>query len=107
MARQGKNKNQMEKNNKKNQSGWKSLVQGFVGDVLERISDNVSKRVHIFIDQLKRRTIGAILMLIGSIFFLISVAILMNTILNNEFPWVGWSLVGLVTILVGYRISKD
>lgn len=89
------------------QNDWKVLVKGFVGDMLERLSDNVSKRVHIFIDQLKRRTIGAILMLIGSIFFLISVAILMNTILNNEFPWVGWSLVGLVTILVGYRISRD
>ena len=75
--------------------------------MLERISDNVSKRIHTFIDQLKRRTIGAILILIGSIFFLAGVAILINTILNNEFPWIGWSLVGLVVILVGYRISKD
>lgn len=97
----------MEKKNTKNQSDWKSLVQGFVGDVLERISDNVSKRIHTFIDQLKRRTIGAILILIGSIFFLAGVAILINTLLNNEYPWVGWSLVGLVVILVGYRISKD
>jgi len=88
-------------------NNWKNIVQGFVGDMLERISDNVSKKVHTFIDQLKRRTIGAILMLIGSIFFLTSVAILINTILGNEFPWVGWSLVGLVTVLVGYRISKD
>jgi len=105
MVRQDKNK--MEKKNKKNQSDWKDLVQGFVGDILERISDNVSKRIHIFIDQLKRRTIGAILILIGSIFFLAGIAILINTILNNEYPWVGWSLVGLVVILVGYKISKD
>ena len=106
MARQRKTK-QMEKKIKKDQSDWKSLVQVFVGDVLERISDNVSKRVHIFIDQLKRRTIGAILMLIGLIFFLISVAVLINTILGNEFTWAGWGLVGLVIILVGYRISKN
>ena len=86
---------------------WKNLIQVFVGDVLERIGDNVSKIVHTFITQLKRRTIGAVLILIGSIFFLISIVILMNAILGNEFPWVGWSLVGLVTILVGYRISKD
>jgi hypothetical protein len=88
-------------------SDWKKLIQVFVGDMLERISDNVSRRIHTFIDQLKRRTIGAILILIGSIFLLSGVAILMNAILGNEFPWVGWSLVGLVTILVGYRISKD
>jgi sorbitol-specific phosphotransferase system component IIBC len=106
MARQSKTKS-METKNKKNQSDWKNLVQGFVGDMLERISDNVSKKVHIFFDQLKRRTIGAILISIGSIFFLISVAILINTVFNNEFPWIGWSLVGLVAILVGYRISKD
>ena len=86
---------------------WKSLVQIFVGDMLERISDYVSKRIHTFIDQLKRRTIGAVLILIGAIFFLAGVAILINTIFINEFPWVGWSLVGLVTVLVGYRISKD
>ena len=97
----------MEKKNKKDQSDWKSLIQVFVGDVLERISDNVSKRIHIFITQLKRRTVGAILILIGAIFLLAGVAILMNAILGNEFPWVGWSLVGLVIILIGYRISKD
>lgn len=97
----------MEKKNKKNQSDWKNLIQIFVGDMLERISDNVSKKIHTFINKLKRRAIGAILILIGSIFFLISVAILINTILGNEFPWVGWILVGLVVILVGYRISKD
>jgi len=106
MARQSKTK-QMEKKNKKDQSDWKSLVQVFVGDILERISDNVSKRIHTFIDQLKRRAIGAILILIGSIFLLAGIAILMNTILSNEYPWVGWSLVGLVVILVGYRISKE
>jgi hypothetical protein len=97
----------MEKKNKKDQNDWKSLIQVFVGDMLERISDNVSKRIHIFIAQLKRRTVGAILMLIGFIFLLAGIAILMNAILGYEFPWVGWSLVGLVAILVGYRISKD
>lgn len=97
----------MEKKNKKDQNDWKSLIQGFVTNVLERISDNVSKRVHTFITQLQKRTIGAVLVLIGSIFLLAGIAISMNAILGNEFPWAGWSLVGLITILVGYRIFKD
>lgn len=97
----------MEKKNKKDQNDWKSLIQGFVSNVIERLSDNVSKKVHTFITQLKKRTIGAILVLIGAVFLLAGIAILMNAVLGNEFPWVGWSLVGLITILVGYRIFKD
>jgi hypothetical protein len=91
----------------KNKTDWKGLVQGFVGDLLERIGDNVSKRAHIFITKLKKRTIGAVLMATGSLFLLISAAILINAVLGNEFPWVGWGLVGLIIILAGYLISKD
>lgn len=89
------------------QTGWKTIVQGFVSDILERIGEDVSKRVHVFITQLKKRTIGAILILIGCLFLLISAAMLINAVLGNEFPWVGWGLVGLVIGIVGYFISKD
>jgi hypothetical protein len=92
---------------KQNKSDWKGLVQGFVGDLLERIGDNVSKKVHTFITQLKRRTIGAILIATGISFLLISLVIFINTVLASEFPWVGWGLVGLVVLLAGYIISKD
>lgn len=102
MARQSK---KME--NKQNKTDWKNLVQGFVSDMLSRIGDNVSKKVHLFVIKLKRRTLGTILMLIGFIFFLISAAMLINIVLGNEFPWIGWGLVGLVVILVGYVIAKD
>ncbi len=30
-------------------SEWKNLIQGFVGNVLERISDNVSQKIHAWI----------------------------------------------------------
>jgi type II secretory pathway component PulF len=89
------------------QNDWKVLVKGFVGDMLERLSDNVSKRVHIFIDQLKRRTIGAILMLIGFVFVLIGLALFINALFSNIYPWVGWSLSGFVVLLAGYGISKS
>lgn len=95
------------KNNKENQNDWKGVIQGFVTNILERIGDNVSKKVHIFVTQLKRRTIGAVLLLIGSVFLLISIAILINSIISEEFQWVGWGFVGSVAILVGYIMSKD
>jgi hypothetical protein len=92
---------------KQNKTDWKSLVQGFVGDILERIGDNVSKKVHTFITQLKKRTIGAMLMATGVLFILIGAVMFINTVLVNEFPWIGWGLVGLVVLLAGYMISKD
>lgn len=95
------------KNEQENKNNWKSLVQGFVADMLERIGDNVSKRIHLFITQLKRRTIGAILMLVGTVFFLASIAIIINTFLSSEFQWAGWSSVGLISILAGYIMSKE
>jgi len=95
----------MEKN--KNKNDWKNIIQGFAGDMLERASDNVSKKVHVFVAQLKRRTIGLALVLIGFIFSLVSAAILINAISGNEYPWVGWGLTGLIIIVIGYVMSKD
>lgn len=89
------------------QNNWKNIVQGFVADMLERVSDNVSKRVHVFLDQLKRRTIGAILMAIGFVFVLVGIALFINALFSNAFPWIGWSVLGLVVLLGGYNMSKE
>lgn len=88
-------------------NNWKDLIQGFIGNVFERLSDNVSKRVHLFIKQLKRRSIGVALLLIGAIFVFISIAMFLNFLFGNQFPWLGWSLVGLIVALIGYELIKQ
>jgi hypothetical protein len=93
--------------NKAEQGDWKSIVQGFVVNMFERIGDNVSQQVHGFISKLKKRTIGAVLMLVGAIFFLVSIALLINSFLGSGLQWVGWSLVGWIIICVGYVVFKE
>jgi hypothetical protein len=90
----------------KTKSDWKILVQGFVGDILERLSDNVSKKLEAFMAKLKKRAIGAILILIGFIFFLDGFAVFLNFLFGNQFPWLGWSVVGLVVFWIGYKLFK-
>lgn len=86
---------------------WKGLVQGFVANMLESIGENVSRRAHVFIVQLKKRTIGAVLMLIGGIFLLCGIAILINSLLGSQFQWVGWGVVGIVIVAAGYVVTKE
>ncbi|HOW60865.1 MAG TPA: hypothetical protein P5548_03770 [Candidatus Moranbacteria bacterium] len=95
------------KNKKEDKNELKKILQGFASNILERFGNNISKKIALFINQLKRRTIGAILLLIGAIFFLTSIAIMVNTFLSDELQWVGWSLVGFVVIIFGYILSKD
>ena len=89
------------------QNDWKNLVQVFVTNMLERVGDNVSKRVHEFMNKLKKRTIGAVFIFVGLIFFLVGVALFINAIFANVFPWLGWAISGLFVAVVGYIISKD
>jgi hypothetical protein len=96
----------MEPKHKEKKTDWKSLVHGFVGDVLERLSDNISQKVHVFITKLKRRTAGAILLIVGSIFLLVSIALLINSFFSSEFQWIGWGLVGLIIVLIGRKMIK-
>jgi len=83
------------------------MVQGFVGNVLERVGENVSQRVHEWLKNLKKKTIGSVLMTIGIIFFLVAVALLINTLTQNLFPWIGYLIVGLATLAIGYVMTKE
>lgn len=96
-----------QKNNQTKQNDWKNIVQGFVANMLERVGDNVSKRVQEFVLKLKKRTLGGALIFVGSIFFLIGAALFVNSIFENEYPWLGWIMSGLVVAAAGYVVSKE
>lgn len=90
-----------------NKSDWKGLVQGFVGNVMEQLSENVSNKINAWIKMLKRKTIGSILMVLGLLYLLIGLSVCLNSILNYILPGLGYITVGALAMLVGYLISND
>jgi fructose-specific phosphotransferase system IIC component len=92
---------------KTNHSDWKNLVQGFVGNVLEQMSENVSQKIHAWIKMLKRKTIGSILMMLGLLYLLIGLSVYFNSILGRVLPGLGYATVGILAMLIGYLISNN
>lgn len=88
-------------------AGWKSLVQGFVENVLEQVSENVSQKVHVWVKMLKRKTIGSVLMIAGLIYLMIGLSVYLNSILGRILPGLGYITVGIIAALIGYLISND
>ncbi|MEI7891074.1 MAG: hypothetical protein WCI36_03835 [bacterium] len=88
-------------------SDWKSLVQGFVGNVLEQMSENVSHKIHAWLKVLKRKTIGAVMMFFGLAYLLIGLSMYLNSILAKILPGLGYVTVGILAVLIGVLISSD
>ena len=88
-------------------SEWKNLIQGFVGNVLERISDNVSQKIHAWIKVLKLRTAGFILVVLGAFYLLIGVSVFLNSVLGIILPGLGYVTVGVLAILIGTLMGKS
>jgi hypothetical protein len=88
-------------------SEWKNLIQGFVGNVLERISDNVSQKIHAWIKVLKLRTAGFILVVLGAFYLLIGVSVFLNSVLGIILPGLGYVTVGVLAILIGSLLGKS
>ena len=86
---------------------WKNLIQGFVGNVLERISDNVSQKIHAWIKVLKLRTAGFILVVLGAFYLLIGVSVFLNSVLGIILPGLGYVTVGVLAILIGTLMGKS
>jgi len=96
------------KQNKKteNQSGWKELVHGFVGNMLAEVGDNVSHHVRQWSDKFKRRAIGSVLMVLGATYFLTGLSDYANSVLGKNLPGIGAGAVGAVVIFIGYLLSR-
>lgn len=86
---------------------WKNLIQGFVGNVLERLSDNVSQKIQRWIKVLKLRTAGFILVVLGSFYLLVGISVYLNSILGLILPGLGYVTVGVLAILIGTLLGKS
>lgn len=89
-----------------NYDAWKTLVMGFVGKIMERMSDNVSLRIHQWSAQIKRRAIGSVVLVLGITYFLTGLATYADATLGKSIPGFGYMLIGLIISIMGYLVSR-
>jgi len=95
------------KNSASNQNEWKSLFQGFIENIFEKLSDNISQKVHNWIKMLKRKTIGFLLVVFGFLYLLIGFSVFLNSLLGQIIPGLGYVTAGVLAMLVGYLVGKS
>lgn len=96
----------MKKNKKNENNNWKDVAQSFLGNFFSQVGENISQKIKNWINEVKHKTVGAILMFVGFIFSLLSFVFCINAIFNNQIPWLGYGIVGLSVLVIGYLISE-
>lgn len=96
---------QGEKDNNGN-NAWKTLIMGFVSNVLEKVTDNVSSRIHTWTKQMKRRALGGVLVILGLTYFLTGLSDYANSMFGKNYPGLGYIAVGFVIVVVGYLMGR-
>lgn len=96
------------KTNKEESSGsvWKEISQTFLAGIMAKVGGNISAKVQNWFKDIKRRTLGALLLLIGLIFVLVCLSLYINTFFSEEASWVGYGVVGIIILAAGYLLSK-
>ena len=89
-----------------NHEGWKALIQGFVTNVLEKVSDNVSHRIHAWTKQMKRRVAGSVVMVLGATYLLTGLSNYADATIGKNVPGLGYILIGGLALLIGYFVSR-
>ncbi|NTV41238.1 MAG: hypothetical protein HGA61_03105 [Candidatus Moranbacteria bacterium] len=89
-----------------NHGEWKNLIQGFIGNVFERLSDNVLVRIQNWSRQLKRRALGSIIMVLGVTYLLTGLSAYFESVLGILVPGLGYAAIGILAFLAGYLLSK-
>ncbi|MEI8344004.1 MAG: hypothetical protein WCF93_03585 [Candidatus Moraniibacteriota bacterium] len=87
-------------------SDWKNLVQGFVENVFERLSENVTMQVHTWTKQMKRRAIGSVVMVLGITYLLTGLSTFAEATFGKNAPGFGYVFIGAIALAVGYVVSQ-
>jgi hypothetical protein len=93
--------------NKKNNFALGEILTGLIGNFIKKIETDIvhdvkTKAKEIF-DQIKRKTAGTILLMLGLIFLLVGVALFLENFLIIK--GLGYLLVGVIIFLVGLFIN--
>ncbi|EKE20251.1 MAG: hypothetical protein ACD_8C00033G0003 [uncultured bacterium] len=96
----------MKHKNENNHEGFKALILGFVTNILEKVSDNVTHKVQTWTRQMKRRAAGSVVMVLGMTYLLTGLSTYTEATFGKNIPGLGYVIIGAVAILIGYLVSR-
>lgn len=89
-----------------NHEGFKALILGFVTNVMEKVSDNVTHKVQVWTKQMKRRAVGGVVMVLGMTYLLTGISNYAEATIGKNIPGLGYVLIGAIALIVGYFVSR-
>lgn len=96
----------MKNKSENNHEGFKALILGFVTNILEKVSDNVTHKVQTWTKQMKRRAAGSVVMVLGMTYLLTGFSIYAEATLGKNIPGLGYIIIGLIALSIGYLVSR-
>jgi hypothetical protein len=86
--------------------GWASILWSMAENALAEAGSAALEKVDSWMSDLKRSAVSTIFVLIGAIFFLISLVLYVNTLVPDEMRWLGFIVGGIFSISIGLFFSR-
>lgn len=97
----------MPRKSHENRPGWAGIAQGIIGNSISKIQEDIAERAKEVIIKIERKTVSALLLFIGGVFFLVGIVLLVNSFFPDLNGWVGWAATGIIIVIFAYFIGRD
>ena len=87
-------------------SGWAGVLWSMIEGALMQAGSEALEKISLWANDLKRSAISTIFVIIGAVFFLISVVLYINSLVLPEMRWLGFIFGGMIAIGVGVFFSR-
>jgi fatty acid desaturase len=83
---------------------WMSIIFSLLSNINDNIRETVRHQIEYRRRMMLRKIVAGFLMLFGLIYFLNGIVMVINKFSAGN-PWVGWLMIGLILLLVGYFVG--
>ena len=90
----------------KESGGWGNALWSLAENALAEAGSAVLERVDLWVSDLKRSAVSTIFVIIGAVFFLVSIVLYINTLVLPEMQWLGFAFGGLFAIAIGFFFNR-
>lgn len=85
---------------------WQSIAQKFVENFSNNFMANIRLRIETTMRRITQKILASFILLLGFLFLLVSIAMLLNDILDTS-PGVGYGIVGIIIVIFGFIINAN